>query len=157
MEFKLFMVGKTSMPFIDQGMREFEKRIVRYTKFSSAVLNTPKAWSRLPVSELQKKEGELILQAMKGESYTILLDENGLELHSRDFAEFLQKRMNHVSGSVAFYIGGAHGFSEEVRKQADTSLSLSPMTFSHQVIRLIFLEQFYRAFTILRNEPYHND
>jgi 23S rRNA (pseudouridine1915-N3)-methyltransferase len=115
-----------------------------------------KKTKNLSPSEVKSLEGELILKNLKSTDTAVLLDENGKTLDSVGFADFVQKQMNAGAKQLVFVVGGAFGFSDEVYQRADYKVSLSKMTFSHQIIRLIFAEQFYRAMTILKNEPYHN-
>jgi len=157
MKIKLLAVGQTNMSFVEQGFNEFEKRLKHYTDFEPLVISNPKNSGKLEVQELKKKESENILVKIQASDFVVLLDEKGIQFTSVEFATFIQKRMNSGMKNLVFVIGGAYGFSEDMYERANAKLSLSKMTFSHQLIRLIFAEQLYRAFTILRNEKYHNE
>jgi 23S rRNA (pseudouridine1915-N3)-methyltransferase len=156
MKLTLIQLGKTHFKFVDTGFDEFAGRLKHYTKFENVVLELP-AKLRSADGELVKKaEGELLLKKIQPTDYLMLLDEKGACYTSREFANSLQKMANSNSSCV-FVIGGAFGFSQQVYERANAKLSLSKMTFSHQLIRLIFMEQLYRAYTIMKGEPYHND
>ena len=156
MNIKLIIIGKTKSIFLLDGENEYQKRLSHYCKFSELIIPDMKNGGKLSKKELKEKEGNLILASLKNSDYVILLDDKGLELSSTDFAEFLNKKMVSRTNELVFIIGGAFGFGESVYKRANTKLSLSKMTFSHQMVRLIFKEQLYRAFTILKGEKYHH-
>jgi len=156
MNIKLIAIGKTDSAALQQLISTYEKRLVRYINFELQLLPDIKN-SKSLTEELQKiKEGEFILSNVESSQYLILLDERGKEYTSVTFADELQKKMNTSIKQLTFVIGGPYGFSQEVYNRANGKLSLSKLTFSHQMIRLFFIEQLYRAFTILRNEPYHH-
>lgn len=156
MNIKLIAIGKIDSAALQQLISTYEKRLVRYINFELQLLPDIKN-SKSLTEELQKiKEGELILSNVESSHYLILLDERGKEYTSVAFADELQKKMNTSIKQLTFVIGGPYGFSQEVYNRANGKLSLSKLTFSHQMIRLFFIEQLYRAFTILRNEPYHH-
>ena len=156
MNIKLIAIGKTDSAALQQLISTYEKRLVRYINFELQLLPDIKN-SKSLTEELQKlKEGELILSNVESSHYLILLDERGKEYTSVAFADELQKKMNTSIKQLTFVIGGPYGFSQEVYNRANGKLSLSKLTFSHQMIRLFFIEQLYRVFTILRNEPYHH-
>lgn len=157
MKVKLLVVGQTNMKFVEQGFDEFAARLKYYTDFEFIVIPNPKNSGKLEPSELKNKEAESILTKFQPSDFVVLLDEKGAEFSSVEFSVFLQKRMNSGVKNLVFVIGGAFGFSEKMYERANSKLSLSKMTFSHQLIRLIFAEQLYRTFTILRNEKYHNE
>ena len=157
MKVKLIVIGKTKSKFLLDGENEYVKRLKHYCKFSELIITDIKNAGKLSKKELKEKEGNLILGSIKNSDYVILLDDKGLELWSTDFAEFLNKKMVSSVNELVFVVGGAFGFSESVYKRANTKLSLSKMTFSHQMVRLIFKEQLYRAFTILKGEKYHHE
>lgn len=157
MKVKLLVLGQTNMKYVEQGLDDFLGRLKHYTDFEMLVIANPKNSGKLETAELKNKEGESILAKIQSSDYVVLLDEKGAKYSSVEFAGFLQKRMNSGIKNLVFVVGGAFGFSAKVYDRADSKLSLSPMTFSHQLIRLIFAEQLYRAFTILRNEKYHNE
>ena len=157
MNIKLIVIGKTKSKFLLDGEGEYQKRLKHYCKFSKIIIPDIKNGGKLSKKELKEKEGKVILASIKNSDYVILLDDKGLELKSVDFAEFLNKKMVSSNYELVFIIGGAFGFSESVYKRANTKLSLSKMTFSHQMVRMIFKEQLYRAFTIIKGEKYHHE
>lgn len=155
MKAELLLMGKTKPAFFEEGMSEYVKRIRKYINLTITVMPDLKGTGNLGGSGIRVKEGSVILRNLKPGDFVILLDERGTGLTSAGFAEFLSGRLVHATNNLVFVAGGAYGFSEEVYRRKDFMLSLSPMTFSHQLVRLIFLEQLYRAFTIIHNEPYH--
>ena len=155
MRITLIESGKTRDPFIREGVELFRSRVIRYVPFRIETLPDLKNTRNMTMKEVQAREGQLLLKRVKTADYMILLDERGKEFHSIAFAEYLNGLEGRVS-HLLFIIGGAYGFSEEVYKRADAKLSLSKLTFSHQLVRVIFMEQLYRAFTILKGEPYHH-
>ena len=157
MKVKLIVIGKTKSKFLIEGENEYQRRLKHYCKFSELIIPDIKNGGKLSKKELKEKEGNLILESIKNNDYVVLLDDKGLTLSSTEFAEFLNKKMVSSSNELVFIVGGAFGFSESVYKRANTKLSLSKMTFSHQMVRLIFKEQLYRAFTILKGEKYHHE
>lgn len=155
MRITLVECGKTRDPFIREGVELFRKRLVRYVPFKIDTLPDLKNTRSMTMKEVQEKEGEMIIKRTRTSDYVILLDERGEEYSSLTFAEYLnglERKVNHV----VFVIGGPYGFSQQVYDRSDTMLSLSKLTFSHQLVRVLFLEQLYRAFTILKGEPYHH-
>ena len=155
MRITLVESGKTRDPFIREGVELFRQRLVRYVPFKIDTLPDLKNTRSMTMKEVQEKEGEMIIKRIKTGDYVILLDERGAEHNSISFAEYLnslERKVNHL----LFVIGGPYGFSQQVYERSDTMLSLSKMTFSHQLVRVLFLEQLYRAFTILKGEPYHH-
>jgi len=157
MKIKLIVIGKTKSKFLLDGENEYQKRLKHYCKFSELIIPDIKNGGKLSKKELKEKEGNLILASIKNSDYVILLDDKGLELSSTDFAEFLNKKMVSSTNELVYIIGGAFGFSESLYRRANTKLSLSKMTFSHQMVRMIFKEQLYRAFTILKGGKYHHE
>jgi 23S rRNA (pseudouridine1915-N3)-methyltransferase len=157
MKIKLIVIGKTKSKFLIDGENEYQKRLKHYCKFSELIIPDIKNAGKLSNKELKIKEGNLILKSIKNSDYVILLDDKGLTLSSTEFAKFLNKKRVSSSNELVFIVGGAFGFSESVYKRANTKLSLSKMTFSHQMVRMIFKEQLYRAFTILKGEKYHHE
>jgi len=156
MKIELWTIGKSFFSFVDEGEKEFSKRMAKYTQFESKTF-TVKLKSNDP-QHIKKEEADKIFQKLQPNDILWLLDENGISCKSRKFAKLLQNQMMvGVSKRFIFLVGGAYGFDESLKERANQMLSLSPMTFSHQLIRIIFLEQLYRAFTIINNEPYHND
>jgi len=156
MNIKLLAVGKTDNPALQQLIDMYEKRLSYYINFELQLLPDIKNSKSLSEEQQKAKEGELILGNVASSHYLILLDQRGKEFTSVAFADELQKKMNAGIKQLTFVIGGPYGFSKEVYDRANGKLSLSKLTFSHQMIRLFFVEQLYRAFTILRNEPYHH-
>lgn len=153
---RLLLVGKHQDGFVEDGLAFFEKKLKHYCQFETVVLAQPKQAAQLPTEELKKREGELLLKTFGAKSWVVLLDERGQTPNSPAFAQLLEKWAVGGQSHIDFVVGGAFGFSKEVYERANFQLSLSKMTFSHQIIRLLFAEQLYRAFTILRNEPYHH-
>lgn len=156
MNIKLLAIGKTDNKNLQALIEEYTKRLGFYIKFDLDIIPDIKNAKNLSESEQKIKEGQLILNKLSPTDYLILLDENGKEFSSVGFSEFLQKKMNSGLKTIVFVIGGPYGFSDEVYQKAQGKVSLSQMTFSHQMIRLFVIEQVYRAFTILNNEPYHH-
>jgi 23S rRNA (pseudouridine1915-N3)-methyltransferase len=150
-------LGKTDEPWLKQGIDIYRKRLERYINLEWVEYASPKKWSALPPEQLMAREAEVIEQHMSRADFVVLLDEHGKMLRSVEFSAFLQQRMNQSVKNLLFVVGGAWGFHPGIHKKAHLKLSLSPMTFSHQMIRPFFAEQLYRAFTILRNEAYHNE
>ncbi|NOZ35379.1 MAG: 23S rRNA (pseudouridine(1915)-N(3))-methyltransferase RlmH [Chlorobi bacterium] len=157
MKLSLFFIGKTSFEYIDKGIAEYEKRIKRYINFEIKIIKDIKTGKNMPPKIIKQKEGEQLFKQVNDNDILILADEKGKEYTSREFAKFIDNKIVTGAKHVIFVIGGAYGFSEEVYKRANGKVSLSKMTFSHQPIRVLFAEQLYRAFTIIKGEPYHND
>jgi 23S rRNA (pseudouridine1915-N3)-methyltransferase len=156
MKISLLVIGKTDEAYLQKGLEIFMKRIPHYVPFEMKVIQDIKNAKNMSEEQQKDKEGELILQQILSSDELILLDENGLEASSVDFARFLEKKMLSGIKRLVFVIGGPYGFSGNVYSRAIRKISLSKMTFSHQMVRLIFAEQLYRAFTILKGEPYHH-
>ena len=156
MKIRLLLVGKTTDSRLVSLIEEYQNRLKHYVPFSLEVL--PELRNAKSLSEEQQKtaEGEMILKAVSAAEEMILLDEHGKEFRSMEFSEYLQKKMS-AGRDVVFVVGGPYGFSEAVYARANGKISLSKMTFSHQMVRLFFVEQIYRAMTILRHEPYHHE
>lgn len=157
MKICLYVIGKTDFSFVNTGTEEYFKRIKRYVNFSYIVIKDIKVTKNIDNLKQKQLEGERIIASLSDNEVVVLLDENGKEMSSKDFAGFIQKQMNQSVKKLVFIIGGAYGFSDEVYKRANYKISLSQMTFSHQIIRLIFAEQLYRAYSIINNEPYHHE
>jgi 23S rRNA (pseudouridine1915-N3)-methyltransferase len=153
---KLIAIGKTDQKSLQALIEDYQKRLSFYIKFELEIIPDIKNVKNLSEQQQKEKEGELILAKLAATDQLILLDENGKSFSSVAFANELQKKMNAGIKTLVFVIGGPYGFSEEVYKKANGKISLSAMTFSHQMVRLFFIEQLYRGFTILRNEPYHH-
>ena len=157
MNIKLIVISKTDVPYLQTGIDEYISRLKHYCDFDLVVIPALKNLGKASPEEIKEKEGELILKQLAKVDQTVLLDEHGKEYTSVGFSEYLQKQMNAGTRTLAFVIGGAFGFSPAVYAAATHKISLSQMTFNHQMVRLFFLEQLYRAFTILRHEKYHNE
>jgi 23S rRNA (pseudouridine1915-N3)-methyltransferase len=157
MKVSLIYIGKTNQNFVKDGFEIFAKRLKHYTKFQEILIEDVKNAGKLPKDELKKLEGEKLLSKVNNTDFLVLLDEKGKSFQSVLFAKWLEQKAVQGTQHIIFAVGGAFGFSEKVYERADFSLRLSDMTFSHQLIRLIFAEQLYRAYTIINNEPYHND
>ena len=156
MKIHLLTVGKTNQHFVQQGLDEFCGRLSHYFPFELEIVPDLKNTKHLPTEQIKAKEGELILQSFQTGDYIVLLDEHGKEYTSVNFAEYIEKKSHTGVKRLVFVIGGAFGFSSAVYEAANEKIALSKMTFPHQLVRLIFVEQLYRAMTILNNEPYHN-
>jgi 23S rRNA (pseudouridine1915-N3)-methyltransferase len=156
MKVALINTGKTEEKYIRDGLAVYEKRLVHYCSFENICVNPPASSGKLPANQLKQKEAELVLKKIKPDDFVVLLDEKGKQLKSTELAAWLNE--HHVRGTrrLVFITGGAYGFHETLYQRANDKLALSLLTFPHQLVRLIFLEQLYRAFTIIRNEPYHN-
>ncbi|MBY8961217.1 23S rRNA (pseudouridine(1915)-N(3))-methyltransferase RlmH [Flavobacterium sp. D11R37] len=156
MNIKLLAIGKTDNKALQTLIDDYLKRLSFYIKFDLEVIPDIKNVKNLSEAQQKEKEGELILSKLTPTDQLILLDEKGKTFSSEGFADELQKKMNSGIKTLVFVIGGPYGFSDAVYSKAQGKISLSAMTFSHQMVRLFFIEQVYRAFTILRNEPYHH-
>lgn len=157
MTIELLVIGKTDSKEVAALVEMYARRVNFYCRFAVTTLPDVRNTRNLTVRQQRKAEGEAILRQLSEGDYVVLLDERGDEMRSVEFAAWLQKRLNSGLKRLVLVIGGPYGFSEEVYARADARLSLSRMTFSHQIVRAIFTEQIYRAFTILRNEPYHHE
>ncbi len=157
MKIKLLAVGKTDDKNLNQLIELYQNRLKHYVKFEIEIIPDIKNAKNLSEAQQKEKEGDLILSKLQNTDQLILLDDKGKQYTSIEFSSFLQKKMNSGIKQLVLVIGGPYGFSEAVYKKASGKLSLSKMTFSHQMIRLFIVEQIYRGFTILRNEPYHHE
>ena len=156
MNIRLLAIGKTDNKTLQTLIDDYTKRLSFYVKFDLEIIPDIKNVKNLSEAQQKEKEGELILSKITPTDQLILLDENGKTFSSVGFSDFLQKKMNAGIKTLVFVIGGPYGFSETVYQKAQGKVSLSEMTFSHQMVRLFVIEQIYRGFTILRNEPYHH-
>lgn len=156
MNIKLIAIGKTDNKNLEAIIEEYKKRLSFYIKFDLEIIPDIKNLKNASETQQKQKEGELILAKVSATDKLILLDENGKSFSSISFSEELQKKMNSGVKTLVFVIGGPYGFSDEVYRKAQGKIALSSMTFSHQMVRLFFVEQLYRGFTILKNEPYHH-
>jgi len=157
MNIELIVVGKTDMKEVETLVAMYSKRLNHYVRFAITTIADVRNTKKLSEGEQKRLEGEAILRLLTPSDYVMLLDEHGAELRSIEFADLIEKRMSAGVKRLVFIIGGPYGFSDAVYARANGKLSLSKMTFSHQIVRAIFLEQLYRAFTILKNEPYHHE
>ena len=155
MKIKLLAIGKTDETYLNTGIEKYSQRLKHYIPFEFQIIPDVKMGSKINIEKQKEEEGAAILKKISISDYVFLLDEKGKQHTSEDFASLLQKRMNSGQDMV-FVIGGPFGFSEELYQRANEKLSLSKMTFSHQMVRLFFTEQLYRAFTILKGEKYHH-
>ncbi|APY09396.1 23S rRNA (pseudouridine(1915)-N(3))-methyltransferase RlmH [Winogradskyella sp. J14-2] len=156
MQIKLIAIGKTDNKNLQTLIEDYKKRLSHYIKFEFEIIPDLKKVKHLSEEQQKEKEGELILSKTQNSDILILLDENGKQMDSVAFSNYLQKHMNSGIKTLIFVIGGPYGFSQEVYERANGKIGLSKMTFSHQMVRLFFIEQLYRGFTILKNEPYHH-
>ena len=157
MNVELIVVGKTDMKEVEALVAMYTKRINHYVRFAITTIADVRNTRKLSEAEQKRLEGEAILRLINDSDHVALLDEHGAELRSIEFAELMQRRMSSGVKRLVYVIGGPYGFSDAVYQRANSKLSLSKMTYSHQLVRAIFTEQLYRAFTILKNEPYHHE
>jgi len=157
MKVLLLMIGKTNQESLQQLIQDYMNRLQHYVNFETAIIPELKNTKNLPVAEQKEKEADLILKQIDNQDDIVLLDERGKQYSSLAFAEFMDKKMNSSIKRMVFVVGGPFGFSKRIYDRANGMISMSPMTFSHQMIRLIFTEQLYRAMTIIRGENYHHE
>ena len=157
MKIKLLAIGKTDNKHLIQLIEEYQNRLKHYIKFELEIIPDIKNVKNLSEVQQKEKEGALILSKLQNTDDLVLLDDKGTHFTSIEFSQYLQKKMNSGIKQIVLVIGGPYGFSDTVYKKAIAKISLSKMTFSHQMIRLFAVEQIYRAFTILKNEPYHHE
>lgn len=157
MNIRLLMIGKTDEKYLQEGIEVYVKRLKHYVNFELVVIPALKDQKGASPEDIKLREAVLILKQLEKSDRVVLLDEHGTEHTSVGFSQYIQKQMNAGIRNLTFIIGGAFGFAQEVHSAANDKVSLSKMTFNHQMVRLFFVEQLYRAFTILRNEPYHNE
>lgn len=153
----LLVIGKTDAAFIREGIAEYEKRLMRYLPYEMKILPDVKNARNMTENLQKEKEGELILEQLQAGDWVVLLDEKGKQYTSVGFADYLAQKMLMGIKRLVFVIGGPYGFAESVYQRTNEKISLSKMTFSHQMVRMIFTEQIYRAMTILKGEPYHHE
>lgn len=156
MKIELIIVGKTDADWVKQGFEVYQKRLSYYISFNTTIIPDLKNRKNLAIDQQKDQEGILILKQLQTSDFVILLDENGKQFDSVQFSDLLQKKMNSGIKRLVFVIGGPYGFSSELYQKSNQKISLSKMTFSHQMVRPFFVEQLYRAFSILNNEPYHH-
>lgn len=157
MKITLLAIGKTNTKYLQEGIEQYIKRLSHYIPFEFKILPDVKTTKGLAQEKQKEMEGEMFLNCIQSGDVVVLLDEKGKEMTSREFSVYLDKKMVTVAKNLIFVIGGPYGFSQEMYNRANEKLSLSKMTFSHEMIRLFFIEQIYRAMTILKGEPYHHD
>ncbi len=159
MKITLIAIGKTAQSFVDAGIKEYQKRLKHYCTFQFIIVKDIRVSKSTPATVVKHKEGEVYLKHLNSSDYVILLDEKGKSYSSRQWSKHIEDLSLRIGTqrNIVFIIGGAFGFSQELKDRSQELLSISDMTFSHQLIRLIFMEQLYRACTIMRNEKYHND
>jgi len=157
MKVEFWSIGKTNEPYLREGIAIYEKRIQHYIKMEVVLLPDIKNAKNLKPKQLKEKEGTLFLKKIHKRDCVSLLDERGKAFRSVEFATFIERQLRQSYAKIIFIVGGAYGFSPAMYERANLKIQLSKMTFSHQMIRLFFLEQFYRAMTILKNQPYHNE
>lgn len=157
MKIVLLQTGKTTERYLTEGLSIYEERIRRYTSFETISLPDIRKTRNMPEEEQKSKEGDQMLRIFREDDFIVLLDDKGREFSTVEFSSWLERSLMIQKKRILFVIGGPWGFSEEIRRKADLTLSLSRMTFSHQMVRLLFLEQLYRAFTVIRREPYHHE
>ncbi|MFC2096387.1 23S rRNA (pseudouridine(1915)-N(3))-methyltransferase RlmH [Bacteroidota bacterium] len=156
MKIKLVLIGKTDTDFLSKGIEEYTKRLKHYISYEMIIIPDLKNTKNLSKSQQKHKEGELILNQINTGDFVVLLDEKGKEYSSVEFSKFIEKQMISGLKNLIFIVGGPYGFSERVYEKGNLKVSLSKMTFSHQMVRMIFAEQLYRAMTIIKGEPYHH-
>jgi len=157
MKITLLAIGKTNAKYLQEGIEQYTKRLGHYIPFELKILPDVKTTKSLTTDKQKEMEGQMFLAAIGQGDWVTLLDERGKEFTSREFANYIDKKMVTLPKNLIFVIGGPYGFSQEMYDRANEKLSLSKMTFSHEMIRLFFIEQIYRAMTILKGEPYHHD
>jgi 23S rRNA (pseudouridine1915-N3)-methyltransferase len=157
MKIKLLVVGQTPKNYLSDGEAIFTSRLNKYINFEKQEIPDLKNAKNMTTEQIKQEEGKLLLQKIGTTDLVVLLDEKGKEYRSVDFAQWLQNTFNQGPKQIVFVVGGPYGFSDDVYTRANQKIALSKMTFSHQMIRLFFVEQLYRAFSILKNEPYHHE
>lgn len=156
MKICLLVIGKTDAAYIRAGIEEYEKRLTRYVPYEMKVLPDVRNSKNMNEALQKEKEGEMLLEQLQTTDFVVLLDENGKQYSSVGFSEFLAQKMLNGIKRLVFVIGGPYGFAEKVYQRGNDKISLSKMTFSHQMVRMIFAEQLYRGMTIMKGEPYHH-
>jgi len=156
MKIEFWLTGKTTQDFVEEGMAIYVKRLKHYLPFEVVVIPALKKTKGLSIEQIKTKEGEDILKRIGNDDYLILLDDKGKQYASPEFAKYMERLLQQPQRKAIFLVGGAYGFSQKIYDRANTKFSLSKMTFSHQMVRVFFTEQLYRAMTILKNEPYHH-
>jgi len=157
MKINIVVIGKTDDKYIQEGLKKYGERLRHYVSFEYHELPDVKKSRNLSNDRQKRMEGEALINSIRPGDYVVLLDERGKMFSSREFSGYIEKRMVSGTRRMLFFIGGPYGFSDEVYEKANDKISLSKMTFPHQLVRLVFFEQLYRAMTIMKNEPYHHD
>lgn len=157
MKVVLLSVGKTDHPLLSQIIEDYRKKVNHYIPFEMRMVPDPKNRRNLSEKEQKAEEAELLLKVLQPSDHVVLLDEKGKQYRSTEFARYLEKKSHSVSRQLVFLVGGPYGFAPEIYERATEMISLSKMTFTHQMVRLAFTEQLYRAMTIIHNEPYHHE
>ncbi len=157
MKITLAVIGKTEVGFVRQGIEDYVKRLQHYVTFNIQYISDVKGTRNMSEERQKVAEGKALLASLETSDHVVLLDEHGTERTSMDFSQWLQRRMASGCKRLVFVVGGPYGFSQDVYARANEKISLSKMTFPHELVRLIFVEQLYRGFTILRHEPYHHE
>jgi 23S rRNA (pseudouridine1915-N3)-methyltransferase len=157
MKIVLLQTGKTTERYLAEGLTNYEERIRRYLSFETITLPDIRKTRNMPGEEQKAKEGAQMLRIFREDDFIVILDDKGREFSTMEFSSWLERSLMIQKKRILFVIGGPWGFTDEIRRKADLTLSLSRMTFSHQMVRLLFLEQLYRAFTVIRGEPYHHE
>lgn len=157
MDICVLSIGKISSQWIKQGLDLFETRLKKYVSFNPLILPDVKNAKSLSIDSIKDEESKMIASQLNSSDYVVLMDEQGKEFTSRQFSEWIQKQMNSGKKRLVLIIGGPYGFSQNIYERADSKIALSKMTFTHEMAKLLLTEQIYRAFSILRGEPYHHD
>lgn len=157
MKISLLLIGKNNEKYISDGMDIYSSRLARYCGFEVITVPDIKNTRNMPIEEQKYREGQKIVELIGKDDYCVLLDERGVQYRTVEFAEWMRKQMVFSSKRILFVVGGPYGFSEEVYQRADFKISLSKLTFPHQLVRLLFMEQLYRIFTVIKGEPYHHE
>ncbi len=157
MKISLFVVGKTNHNYLSPGIEDYTRRVNHYVPFSIQFIADAKNTRNMTQSQQKVAEGQNLLANFETSDYVVLLDEHGKEMKSIEFSTYIEKKMQNVPKRLVFVVGGPYGFSDDVYNRANEKISLSKMTFPHDLIRLVFCEQLYRAYTIMHNEPYHHE
>lgn len=157
MKIALIVIGKTGESYMNEGIAAYTKRLSHYIPFGIQYITDIKNTKALSESQQKQLEGQLLLNTFEKSDYVVLLDEHGKEYTSMEFAKYISRKLSSIPKRLVFVVGGPYGFSDDVKSFAKEKISLSKMTFSHEMVRLIFTEQLYRAMTILNNEPYHHE
>ncbi len=157
MKIVLLQTGKTAERYLAEGLTNYEERVRRYSSFETITLPDIRKTRNMPAEDQRAKEGAQMLRIFRDDDFIVILDDKGREFSTIEFSSWLERSLMIQKKRILFVIGGPWGFTEEIRGKADLTMSLSRMTFSHQMVRLLFLEQLYRAFTVIRGEPYHHE